>query len=324
MIVTLADHADVDQVRRALTGLGLWIESTERSERGPVHLVIGRASTRVEPEALARLDGVASVSDARSKRPRVDAHGPRLSIGELVLGDERPLLIAGPCAVESEAQITRIAEALGRRGVRVLRGGAFKPRTSPYDFQGLGSAALGWLRRAADRFGMHVVSEVMSERDVDEVAAAADLLQVGSRNMQNFSLLKAIGRAKKPVLLKRSMAATLDEWLSAGEYLMVHGASGVAFCERGIRSFDPSTRNLLDLGSVALLAHVHRLPVVVDPSHAAGRRDLILPLARAALAAGAHGLMIEVHDEPAAAESDGAQALAPEALSELGGGRSAA
>ena len=320
MIVTLTERADVDAVRRALTGLGLWIESTERSERGPVHFVIGRGSTAVEPAEVARLSGGDRVSQAHSKRPRVDAHGPELSVTERVaLGPGRPLLIAGPCAVESEEQIARIALKLAARGARVLRGGAFKPRTSPYDFQGLGSAALGWLRRAADAAGLAVVSEVMSERDVDEVAAAADLLQIGSRNMQSFSLLKAVGRARKPVLLKRSMAATLDEWLHAGEYLLVHGAAGVAFCERGIRSFDPSTRNLLDLGAVALLSGVHRLPVVVDPSHAAGRRDLIVPLARAALAAGAHGLMIEVHDDPACSESDGAQALLPEELGQLAG-----
>jgi len=318
MIVTLRERADLDAVRRALTGLGLWVESTERSERGPVHLVIGRGSTAVSAETVAGVDGVASVSRPHSKRPRVDAHGPQLFIREgVVLGQGGPLLIAGPCAVESEEQIARIALKLAGRGVSVLRGGAFKPRTSPYDFQGLGGAALGWLRRAADAAGLAVVSEVMSERDVDEVARAADLLQVGSRNMQSFSLLKAIGRARRPVLLKRSMAATVDEWLHAGEYLLVHGAAGVAFCERGIRSFDPSTRNLLDLGSVALLAGVHRLPVVVDPSHAAGRRDLIPPLARAALAAGAHGLMIEVHDEPERAESDGAQALLPEDLETL-------
>lgn len=240
-----------------------------------------------------------------------------VQVGPVAFGGDRVVLIGGPCAVEGHAQVGRAARAVLEAGGHLLRGGAWKPRTSPYDFQGFGSAALGWLRRAADAAGLGVVSEVMSEREVDEVAAVADLLQVGSRNMQSFSLLKAVGRAKKPVLLKRSMAATVDEWLHAGEYLMVHGAAGVAFCERGIRSFDPSTRNLLDLGSVALLAHVYRLPVVVDPSHAAGRRDLILPLARAALAAGAHGLMIEVHDDPASARSDGAQALAPEALAGL-------
>jgi 3-deoxy-7-phosphoheptulonate synthase len=173
------------------------------------------------------------------------------------------------------------------------------------------------MRRAADDNGMRVVTEVLAEADVGVVAEYAQLLQVGSRNMQNFALLKAVGRAQKPVLLKRAMSATVEEWLLAGEYLLVHGASGVIFCERGIRGFDDSTRNLLDLGAVALLAHVHKLPVIVDPSHATGRRDLVLPLARAALAAGASGVMIETHDDPASALSDGPQALHPSALRAL-------
>ena len=199
-------------------------------------------------------------------------------------------------AVESEARIFAIAKELARQGVRFLRGGAFKPRTSPYAFQGCGVAALDWLRRAADAHEMAVVTEVMSETDVAVVAERADVIQVGSRSMQSFALLKAIGRAHKPVLLKRSMSATLEEWLLAGEYLLAHGATSLAFCERGLRHFDPSTRNLLDLSAVALLAHVHELPVIVDPSHAAGRRDLVLPLAHAALAAGAdnRGLRLEL------------------------------
>ncbi len=196
-----------------------------------------------------------------------------------------------------------------------LRGGAYKPRTSPYAFQGHGEPALAWMRRAADACGMKVVTEALAEADVALVAEHADLVQVGSRNMHNYALLKAIGRTGRPVLLKRGMAATIDEWLHAGEYLLAAGAAGVVFCERGIRSFDDSTRNLLDLGAVALLAHVHRLPVIVDPSHGAGRRDLVLPLGRAALAAGAAGLMIETHDEPARALSDGPQAIP---LAELG------
>jgi 3-deoxy-7-phosphoheptulonate synthase len=181
----------------------------------------------------------------------------------------------------------------------------------------VGIDALRWLRAAADKNGLLVVTEVMSELDVPVVAEHADILQLGSRNMQNFALLKAVGRAQRPVLLKRSMSATVDEWLHAGEYLLAHGAAGVLFCERGIRGFDQSTRNLLDLGAVALLAHVHGLPVIVDPSHACGRRDLVVPLAQAALAAGAAGLLIEVHDEPAKARSDGAQALSPDALDAL-------
>jgi 3-deoxy-7-phosphoheptulonate synthase len=319
MIVTLSEDADLDRVRRAIAGLGLWVESVERSPGGATHLVMGRASSSVSRAELERVPGVAAVSLPSTRRPRVEAHGPNLAVGELLLSAERPVLMAGPCAVESEEQIERIAAKLARLGVRVLRGGAFKPRTSPYEFRGFGRRALEWLRRAADRHGMLVVTEAMSELDVELVAEHADLVQIGSRNMQNFALLQAAGATRRPALLKRSMSATIDDWLHAAEHLLAHGAAGVALCERGVRGFDPNTRNLLDLGAVALLAHVHRLPVVVDPSHASGRRDLILPLSRAALAAGAAGLLIEVHDAPADARSDGAQALPPEALAELEG-----
>jgi len=317
MIVTLDEGADLDTARRAVTGLGLWVEAVERTPGGAVHLLIGRASTAVAVEDVERLPGVASVSVPCSSRPKVDSHGPELSLGDVLLSSRRPVLMAGPCAVESEQQIQRIAKKLAKIGVRVLRGGAFKPRTSPYDFQGEGRRALAWLKDAADANGLKVVTEVLSEPDVSVVAEHADVLQVGSRNMQNYALLKAVGAAGRPVLLKRAMSATLDEWLHAGEYLLDHGAAGVAFCERGIRGFDSATRNVLDLGAVALLSEVHRLPVVVDPSHASGRRDLILPLSRAAIAAGAAGLIIEVHDDPARAKSDGAQALRPEALEGL-------
>jgi 3-deoxy-7-phosphoheptulonate synthase len=209
-----------------------------------------------------------------------------------------------------------MAQALAPLGVTFLRGGAYKPRSSPYAFQGHGEAALGWMRRAADAAGMRVVTEVLSEADAPVVAEVADLMQVGSRNMQNYALLKAVGKCQKPVLLKRGMAATIEEWLLSGEYLLANGAPGVVFCERGIRGFDASTRNLLDVSAVALLAHVHRLPVIVDPSHATGRRDLVLPLGRAALAAGAAGLLIEAHEDPARALSDGPQAIP---MGELGG-----
>jgi 3-deoxy-7-phosphoheptulonate synthase len=318
MIVSLSRDADVDFVRRGLAGLGLWVESVARSEKGDVHIQVGQGSATVPLESVARLEGVSAVSVPESGHPRVDAHGPVFRVGELAAEQGNPIVIAGPCAVESEERIRRIASELREEGVRFLRGGAFKPRTSPYAFQGHGVDALRWLRDAADLCGMKVVTEVMSESDVSVVAEHADVLQVGSRSMQSFALLRAIGRAGKPVLLKRSMSATVEEWLLAGEYLLAHGASSLAFCERGIRHFDASTRNLLDLGAVALLAHVKRLPVIVDPSHGTGRRDLVLPLARASLAAGAAGVMIEAHDDPSRAESDGPQALLPREISELG------
>ncbi len=314
MIVTLQKGVELSPVRQELTRLGLWVQGVERSRGGDVHLVVGRGSTAVDIASVEAIAGIASVSEPSSPHPRVDAQGGAVEVAGIMVSAERPCLIAGPCSVESEEQITRIAKKLAAQGVRFLRGGAFKPRTSPYAFQGHGRVALGWLKRAADAAEMRVVTEVLSEGDVDVVAQSAALLQVGSRNMHNYALLKTVGRAQRPVLLKRSMAATLEEWLLAGEYLLEHGARGVIFCERGIRTFDDSTRNLLDLGAVALLSHVHRLPVIVDPSHATGRRDLIAPLSRAAIAAGAAGLMVEVHDQPACAESDGPQALLPEEL----------
>ena len=317
MIVTLKTERDLDAVRRALTGLGLWIESVARASDGTAHVVVGKGSTEVDPELVARVPGVASVAHTASSHPKVDAHGPAFRVGETSFERGRPAIISGPCSVESEAQIERIAGKLAKQGVGYLRGGAFKPRTSPYAFQGVGNDALVWLRRAADQHGMHVVTEVMSENDVSIVAEYADVLQIGSRNMSNYALLKVVGRTRTPVMLKRSMSTTVDEWLLAGEYLLSHGSSSVAFCERGIRGFDPSTRNLLDLGAVALLAHVHGLPVVVDPSHATGRRDLVPAHAHAALAAGAAAVMIETHDDPACAQSDGAQALAPEGIGEI-------
>ncbi len=317
MIITLKEGASIEAVKRALTGKGLWVTSTEHSEDGVVHLVIGNGSTRVPVHELRDVEGVLRVSAPTQAHPKIDAQGPKVVVGDRAIGGGSPVLVSGPCAVESEEQIRRIAAALARQGVTFLRGGAFKPRTSPYAFQGHGVGALAWLRAAADASGLKVVTEVLSEPDVSLVAEHADVLQIGSRNMQNYALLKTVGRAKRPVLLKRSMAATVEEWLLAAEYLLTHGASGVVLCERGIRGFDDSMRNLLDLGAVALLAHVHHLPVIVDPSHGTGRRDLVLPLAKAALAAGAAGVMIETHDRAAEAESDGAQALRPEDLAEL-------
>jgi len=271
--------------------------------------VIAPYSAAADLDGLAAIDGVSAVTTARATHPLVEKQGPSLDVGGVRVGGGEPVFMCGPCSVESEEHVRAIADRLGPLGVTFLRGGAYKPRTSPYSFQGHGEAALRWIRRAADANRMKVVTEALSEADVPLVAEFADLVQIGSRNMHNYALLKAIGRTGRPALLKRGMAATLDGWLHAGEYLLSSGSAGVVFCERGIRSFDDATRNLIDMSAVALLAHVHRLPVIVDPSHGAGRRDLVLPLGRAAVAAGAAGLMIETHDEPARALSDGPQAV---------------
>ena len=323
MIVSLKEGADPAAVLRALVARGLWVSQVERTPAGgPVHYVIAPYSSAVSTTDLAAIDGVSTVTTSKSPFPLVERQGPVVEVAGVRIGAprvagtrSRPTLMCGPCSVESEAQVRAIAARLAPLGVSFLRGGAFKPRTSPYAFQGHGEPALRWMRKAADEHGMKVVTEALAEADVQLVAEHADLIQIGSRNMHNYALLKAIGRTTRPVLLKRGMAATVDEWLQAGEYLLAAGAASVVFCERGIRSFDDATRNLLDLGAVALLAHVYRLPVIVDPSHATGRRDLVIPLGRAALAAGAAGLMIETHDDPARALSDGPQAIP---LAEIG------
>ncbi|MHB8417462.1 MAG: bifunctional 3-deoxy-7-phosphoheptulonate synthase/chorismate mutase [Myxococcales bacterium] len=222
---------------------------------------------------------------------------------------EAPVLIAGPCSVENALQIDQAAAFLASRGVRFLRGGAYKPRTSPYDFQGLGEAGLELLAAAARRHSLRSVTEVTDTRHVELVCRHADVLQVGARNMQNFELLKEVGRAKRPILLKRGFAATIDELLLAAEYVVSQGNGAVILCERGIRSFGRETRNLLDVSAIALLRQVTALPVIADVSHAAGRKDILAPLARAALAAGAQGILLEVHPCPASARSDAQQQL---------------
>ena len=227
----------------------------------------------------------------------------------LVIGDGRPIIIAGPCSVESQTQILETARQVAAAGAHLLRGGAFKPRTSPYSFQGLGEEGLRYLAKARDTYGLPIVTEVMGTADIPVVAAYADVLQVGSRNMQNFPLLKALGKVRKPVLLKRGYAATLDEWIHAAEYIVAEGHDQVILCERGIRTFERYTRNTLDLGSALGAKRLTHLPVIVDPSHGSGRRDLVLPLARASLAAGLDGLIIEVHPDPDSAISDRDQTI---------------
>ncbi|MBI3160173.1 MAG: 3-deoxy-7-phosphoheptulonate synthase [Chloroflexi bacterium] len=227
----------------------------------------------------------------------------------LTIGGPDLVLMAGPCSVETYEQTRQVAEAVHAAGVRVLRGGAFKPRTSPYVFQGIGEEGLDILRSVADEFGLLVVTEALGIEQLDRVAQQADIIQIGSRNMQHFPLLWAAGEIGKPVLLKRGFMATVDEWLMAAEHILSRGNDRIILCERGIRGFDPSTRNVLDVAAIAQVKQQRRFPVIGDPSHATGRRDLVLPAARAAIAAGADGLIVEVHPRPDEAFSDGEQAL---------------
>jgi 3-deoxy-7-phosphoheptulonate synthase len=240
-----------------------------------------------------------------------------VKVGQFDVGGSEPVIIAGPCSVEGEPQILEAARAAKAAGAHLLRGGAFKPRTSPYSFQGLGLEGLEILASAGSAVGMPVVTEVMEPDLVDAVAQRADVLQIGSRNMQNFPLLRAVGRTRRPVLLKRGFAATIDEWLLAAEYILLEGNPHVILCERGIRGFDAHTRNVLDLACVPLLGQLTHLPVIVDPSHATGRRDLVVPLGVAAIAAGADGLMVEMHPNPPDSVSDSEQTIGPEALGAL-------
>ncbi len=230
-------------------------------------------------------------------------------VGTVEIGAGRPIVIAGPCSVESYEQTLATAEAVKSAGAVILRGGAFKPRTSPYDFQGLGVEGLQILAKVREETDLPIVSEILSTDDIEAVAEHVDMLQVGARNMQNFALLRRLGQLRKPVLLKRNPAATVKEWLLAAEYLLAGGNTQVVLCERGIRSYDPDLRNTLDLAGMALARQLSHLPVIADPSHATGRRDLIPAMSRAALAAGADGLIIEVHPDPANALSDGKQSL---------------
>jgi hydroxymethylglutaryl-CoA reductase len=313
-LIVLRHDADASAVVAKLQGLGLWARHLDG--HGPAMLEIAPHSARVAVADLLAVDGVVQVRAKRSAHPLVDVlpetYTLRTRSGVAIeFGGPLPVLIAGPCAVESRNQIAESARIAAGAGARILRGGAWKPRTSPHTFQGHGDAALGWLAEAAVRFGLGVMTEALAESQVDAVAGVADLMQVGSRNMQNFALLHSVGRTGKPVLLKRGRGATVEEWLAAAEHLLCHGAAWVLFCERGVAGFDPETRNLLDLGAVALLRHAKGLPVAVDPTHAAGRRDLVLPLAKAGVAAGALAVVVELHPDPAAARSDGPQALLP-------------
>jgi 3-deoxy-7-phosphoheptulonate synthase len=267
----------------------------------------------IEPDVFTCLPGVLdaiSVSQPFKLVSREVKHESSLvQVGDLTIGGDGIVVMAGPCAVETRAQIRQCAEAAKRSGAQVLRGGAFKPRTSPYSFQGLKEEGLKILAEARDETGLKIVTEVVDAETVPLVAAYADILQIGARNMQNFTLLEAVGRLRKPVLLKRGMSATIKEYLMAGEYIAKGGNYQIILCERGIRTFETMTRNTLDLSAVPVLKGLSHLPVLVDPSHGIGRRDGVTAMARAAIAAGADGLIVEIHPDPQNAMSDGPQSL---------------
>ena len=240
-----------------------------------------------------------------------------ISAGDVKIGGNEVVMMAGPCSVESEEQIFKLAEIVAKAGAKILRGGAFKPRTSPYSFQGMGEEGLKLLRKAADKNNLLVITEVMENAQIPLIAEYTDIFQVGARNMQNFPLLNELGKTTKPVMLKRGLAATVEDWLMSAEYVLSNGNRDLMLCERGIRTFETYTRNTFDLSAIPVVHKRSHLPVIADPSHATGLRDKVLPMARAAVAAGADGLMVEVHHDPEHALSDGPQALLPEQFVEL-------
>jgi len=315
MIINMSEQAtqkEIDHVVERVREAGYQAHVTRGEERTIV-AAVGSGGRRHELEALAAAAGVADVvaiSDpfklvSRQAMPRRTI----VNVGGVRIGDGSLVVIAGPCSVESREQLFTTAKAIKAAGAQLMRGGAYKPRTSPYEFQGLGVEALHLLREVQQEFGLPVVTEVMSTEDVDVICEHVDMLQVGARNMQNFALLRRLAVIDKPILLKRGPSASVKEWLLAAEYLLAGGNRNVVLCERGIKTFETETRNTLDLASVALARQMTHLPVIVDPSHGTGRRSLIAPLSRAAAALGADGLLVEVHPCPERALSDGPQSL---------------
>ena len=290
---------------------------------GVQHIVLGAIGVHPEFDhrQIELLPGVAEV--LRVTEPfKLASHafkreGSIFDIGGVKIGGPEVVVIAGPCAVESEEQIFKIAKLVKDAGAKILRGGAFKPRSSPYSFQGLGEDGLKLLRAAANEFQLKVVTEVMDKSQIDLVEKYADILQIGARNMQNYTFLKDLGKASKPVMLKRGLAATIEEWLMSAEYILSGGNQQVILCERGIRTFETATRNTMDIGAMPVIKKKSHLPVVADPSHGIGIRDKVIPMARAAVAAGADGIIVEVHHDPDHALSDGAQSLYPNQFSQM-------
>jgi 3-deoxy-7-phosphoheptulonate synthase len=315
-----AAPAEIQRVVEAIEALGYQARPIPGAQRTAIGLVGNDG--RVDATRLAALDGVKEIIHVTQPYKQVSrewkpestvvevAGGPRIGGGEVVV-------IAGPCSVETERQIIEAAHLVREHGATLLRGGAFKPRTSPYAFQGLGEPGLKLLARARAETGLPIVTEALDSETVGLVAEYADVIQIGARNMQNFPLLKKVGRCGKPVLLKRGMAATITELLLSAEYLLAEGNHDVILCERGIRGFDPSTRNVFDLSAIPVVKELSHLPIIADPSHGTGRRSKVPPMARAAVAAGADGLLIEVHPQPDRALSDGEQSLFPEQFAQM-------
>ena len=323
LIVMKADatESEIEAVARVITEMGLRPHVLPGAHRTAIGITGNQGP--LDPTRFESMPGVAEA--IRVTKPykliTLDLRPEKtvVRLGDATIGGEELAIIAGPCAVESREQAFAVAEVVRRSGARFFRGGAFKPRTSPYAFQGLGEEGLKILAEVRQAYGLKIVTEALDEHGVDLIERYGDVIQVGARNMQNFSLLKRVGRSHLPVLLKRGMAATLDEWLLAAEYIMAEGNYNVILCERGIRTFAQHSRNTLDLAAVPAVRRISHLPVIVDPSHGTGKSYMVTPLARAAVAAGADGVMIEVHHHPELALSDGSQALTPAQYEQLVG-----
>lgn len=318
MIISMKRNASKDEIGEVIQRIeefGYKIHAIEGEERVVIGAIgVGDTSACLESlEAMAQVEKAVRISAPYkfvSREFKKENTVIRLASGVEVGGDEF-IVMAGPCSVESEKQILESAELAAKGGAKILRGGAFKPRTSPYDFQGMEEEGLKLLAKAREKTGLAVVTEVMSDTDVSLIAGYADVLQVGARNMQNFALLKSLGHCGKPVLLKRGLSSTIKELLMSAEYIVAHGNPDVMLCERGIRTFETATRNTCDISAVPVLHELTHLPVILDPSHATGKRSLVTSLARAGVAVGAEGLIIEIHPNPSKAVSDGAQSLDP-------------
>ncbi|MCY4026939.1 MAG: 3-deoxy-7-phosphoheptulonate synthase [Acidobacteria bacterium] len=316
MVVVMQERAAEDQIQHVIAMLVEKGFDVHRST-GQMRTVLGAVGGKrdFDKRLLEVMDGVQEVLRitepyklaSRTFRPEPTV----VSMGDFRIGGDEVIVMAGPCSAETEEQVEAAAATVAKAGAKVFRGGAFKPRSSPYSFQGLGEAGLQMMRTACDRHNLKLVSEVMDVSQIELVDGYADMLQVGARNMQNFTLLRELGRARKPVLLKRGISATIEEWLLSAEYILSGGNPDVVLCERGIRTFESYTRNTLDISAVPVIHKLSHLPIVADPSHGTGRRDKVAPMARAAVAAGADGLIIEVHPDPDRALSDGAQSVFP-------------